>query len=623
MLNLITRIALSVLLTVPIFSFGQESYQDLPSSEILSNLLPEHPRLLLTEDRLEQLRQKASQDSVLQDYVDEVITLADEAFTKPMLQYRKIGPRLLSVSREALDRIYSLSLAYRWTNQNHYAEKAVQNLYAVCSFPDWNPSHFLDTAEMAHAVAIGYDWLYYAMSEADREFIRESLIQLGMEPGIQAYSDADPAWWVDSRFNWNQVCNSGLIIGALAIAETDPEIASTIINAGVQSLPVALRTYGADGVWLEGPGYWHYATRYTGYGISALQSALNNDFGLTQIDGMRETGAFPIYTTGPTGLLLNFADSGEWSRRNPMPVLLWLAEEYQREFYAVSENQLLQDRSADPEHVIWYAGKNDSQSETPARDRVFQGDVDVAVFRSAWNDPEALFVGVKSGYNQVNHGHLDLGNFELDALGIRWARDLGSDNYNLPNYWGKDEGAQRWEYYRQNSRSNNVPLINNDNQNVYAASDFLRFETDNDEPFVIVDLTEAYADYSKNTYRGVKMIGNRRAVLVQDEFDLSGRQEVVWGMTTDAEIDVNRKHAAILTIDSQQLEVRILSPRRARLRVESAEQQPPQKTNEGVRRLIVDTGKTRRNLQIAVLLSPVWKNNEVVRETEVRSLDNW
>ncbi|MBD3274473.1 MAG: heparinase, partial [Candidatus Marinimicrobia bacterium] len=396
-----------------------------------------------------------------------------------------------------------------------------------------------------------------------------------------------------------------------------------IVNAGIQSLPVALETYGPDGVWLEGPGYWHYATRYTGYGISALETALGSDFNLTGIEGMRETGAFPIYTTGPTGLYLNFADSGEWRKRNPMPVLFWLADEYNSSFFANSEHRLLRTGHSEPEHVVWYQPQDFAETAQPDLDRVFEGDVDVAVFRSEWHNPEALFVGVKSGYNQVNHGHLDLGNFELDALGVRWARDLGSDNYNLPNYWGKDEGAQRWDYYRLNSRSHNVPLINNDNQDVYATSDFLRHETGVDEPFVIVDLTEAYEDYSTRTYRGVKMVRDRKAILVQDEFDLSQRSEVKWGMTTDAEIEIQNRHSAILTIDDKTLQATILSPRRARFQVESAEQEPPQKKNIGVHRLIVDTGKKRRNLQISVLLAPVWSTGETVTDLQIEELENW
>ena len=85
-----------------------------------------------------------------------------------------------------------------------------------------------------------------------------------------------------------------------------------------------------------------------------------------------------------------------------------------------------------------------------------------------------MFLGAKAGYNKVNHGHLDLGNFEFDALGVRWARDLGSDDYNLPDYFsGSTQTSTRWTYYRLNSFSHNIPVLGNKNQDVNATSSLL------------------------------------------------------------------------------------------------------------------------------------------------------
>ena len=120
-------------------------------------------------------------------------------------------------------------------------------------------------------------------------------------------------------------------------------------------------------------------------------------------------------------------------------------------------------------------------------DRLLRGEVETALFRSDWDDPEALFVGVKAGYNQAHHGHLDLGNFEMDALGVRWARDLGGDNYNLPKYWSYQQGGTRWTYYRLNSFSHNVPVLGGENQNANATAKMTRFESSETFPFAEVD----------------------------------------------------------------------------------------------------------------------------------------
>ncbi len=590
------------------------------SSAVLKTLDKNHPRLILKDKDLERLKRLYAKDKVLQKCLKDVLEDADACAKKPMLTYRKIGPRLLHVSRECLHRIYALGLAYRWTGEQKYAEKAVENLLTVCAFKDWNPSHFLDTAEMSHAVGLGYDWLYSYLDVKTREKIRAGLVKNGFEPALSAYKSS---WWSKSEHNWNQVCNGGMIIGALAIAESEPEYAEQIIILAIESLPRALKSYGPDGAWMEGPGYWSYATHYTAYGLAALQTALGKDFGLLQIKGLAESGNFPIYTSGPRGLYLNFADSGEKSFRRPMPCMFWLAQAFRNPLFAESEHAEIAKSDASAQHIVWYAPAPEERYAAKDLDRYFRGPVEIAVFRSAWDDPEALFVGVKAGYNQVNHGHLDLGNFELDALGVRWARDLGSDNYNLPGYWDKKRGGGRWNYYRLNSKSHSVPLLDGEDQDPLAISKFTKFESKRSSAFVLVDLTSAYKKFAKKATRGVAMLENRRAVLVQDEFDIEKTCELVWAMTTDAKINIREKDTAVLTLAGKKLIARILSPSIAGFTVESAEQKPPQKTNKGVRRLIVRLPQAKGNVRMTVLLSPVWKDNKVVETVEVKPLKDW
>ena len=84
--------------------------------------------------------------------------------------------------------------------------------------------------------------------------------------------------------------------------------------------------------------------------------------------------------------------------------------------------------------LLWYrpgaVANQKAKAELPLN-ALFRG-VQVAIFRSAWNDPKALYIGVKGGRNGADHSHLDLGSFVLDDLGYRWAVDLGGDDYNLP-----------------------------------------------------------------------------------------------------------------------------------------------------------------------------------------------
>jgi len=583
---------------------------------ILSTLKLAHPRLLLTDSRLQELKTLSISDARLQKYVSDVVAQADKDASKSQIQHVLIGPRLLDKSRECLSRVYNLAFAYRWTGNEKYLSSAISNLRIVCAFDDWNPSHFLDVAEMTHAVAIGYDWLYNKMDQPTRNEIRTGLIKLGLNEGKKAY--AANAWWIKVDHNWNQVCNSGLAIGALAVAETDPEIGLTIVPKAIEYLPYALKSYGPDGVWGEGPGYWGYATDYTAYGIAALQSALGKDFGLTQTPGMSVTGYFPIYSAGPTGYMLNYADAGEKSKLGAPHPAMWLANVYNNNHFSDFVNDQLATRTANVYDVIWFRPYANSAAVRDL-DKFFDGEVALYFSRSSWSDPSGLWVGIKAGYNKVNHAHLDLGNFEMDALGVRWARDLGSDDYNLPDYFG----SLRYSYYRLNSFSHNVPMLSGKSQREDATSKFIKHKEGVSEPCSVIDFTEAYKDYASSALRGLKVVGGRKSILIQDEFVLNKPGEIAWGMTTDATIQLINPKEAQLILGGQKLIARILSPANAVFTSESAQQAKPQSENIGVSRLMARTTEPIGNVTISILLIPQWADVDNNFVPVMKALAQW
>jgi len=609
------------LATSLVLSIGVTARPTVVEDDFLTSLDKGHPRLMLKDKDLMWLRAAMVEDSALQKCWDDVQADAEACLKRPPLVYEKVGPRLLSVSRDCLRRMYSLALAYRWTGDERYAAKARANLLEVCAFPDWNPSHFLDTAEMSHAVGVGYDWLHTYLDPDTRATIVRALIEKGLEPGLKVYESN--GWWTRSDHNWNQVCNGGMIVGALAIADIEPSYAERIVPAAIQSLPLALKTYAPDGAWGEGPGYWSYATHYTAYGLAALDTALGSTFGLLDVEGLSKAGDFPIYTTGPTGLNLNLADVGERSARRPMACMFWLARTFHNPLYAYAEHEEIARRPASAAHLVWYTARPRASAARRQLDRYFRGPVEVVTMRSAWDDRDALFVGIKAGYNQVNHGHLDLGNFELDALGVRWARDLGADNYNLPGYWESRPGGQRWSYYRLNSASHNICMLGGEDQDVLAKSIFTSTKMNETDPSAIINLTQAYARFAKSASRGVKMVAGRTAVLVQDEFAIEKPCDVVWGMTTDADIQIEDGSIARLKLDGKELVVRLLSPAKATFSVGSAEQKPPQRTNKGVKRLLARLADAQGDVRIAVLFAPVRADQEQADRVEIKSLAQW
>jgi hypothetical protein len=75
-------------------------------------------------------------------------------------------------------------------------------------------------------------------------------------------------------------------MGALALLRDLPDLFHEILTYALQSLPLAMNRFGPDGGWEEGPVYWDYATLYNCVFLSSLQTALGQDYGLSQTEGI-------------------------------------------------------------------------------------------------------------------------------------------------------------------------------------------------------------------------------------------------------------------------------------------------------------------------------------------------
>ena len=277
-----------------------------------------------------------------------------------------------------LDHSYTLAMAYRLHGDHRYVNRLWEELQAVTRFPDFNPRHFLDTAEMTHALAIAYDWLYDQWSDSQRSTIRKAIVELGLKPGMHVYQSRGGF----PRFvhNWNQVCNGGMTIGALALCDEEPELCGQILHNAITSVQLAMRSYAPDGGWGEGPGYWTYATQATMSDmIACLESATGSDFGLSKFPGFESTGLFPVYMAGGGNRSFNFADCSE--RTGRADCLLWLGQRFN--LPAATQFGAATDRPS-VAAMIWYHAppKESAIAELPL-DKYWRN-IEVATLRNRW-----------------------------------------------------------------------------------------------------------------------------------------------------------------------------------------------------------------------------------------------
>jgi hypothetical protein len=573
-----------------------------PATNIFAHLKKGHPRLLATQADFARLKERIAAESQLQAWHTNLQAQAQDILNAAPSRYEiPDGLRLLATSRRVQQRVYTLALLYRLDGDQRYAERAWKELAAAAEFSDWNPRHFLDTAEMTHGFAIGYDWLYDVWSPEQRATLQRAVVEKGFGPAMKLYRTH--SGWTRMHHNWNQVCNGGIGMGALALAEVEPELAGEALHDALESVQIAMAEFSPDGAWKEGPGYWNYATSYNVVLLAGLQTALGTDFGLSSIGAFQQTGLFPIYLTGPLGRTFNYADGGDHTLSAPQ--MFWLARQFNQPACAWYERRLAAPSALD---LLWFdaAGASPKAAGLPL-DKYYRG-AEVALMRSDWENPTALFVGFKAGDNKANHSHLDLGSFVFDAAGARWAVDLGADNYNLPGYFG----GQRWNYYRLRAEGQNTLVINPGDapdQDPTAATRITRFESTPDRVYAIADLTPAYAKNARRVWRGIALL-DRDKVLVQDEIQAGKPLEVWWFMHTPAAVNIEGDgHSARLKQIGAELHAEILSPAGARFEVMEAEPLPSsphpagQARNEHIKKLVVHlTGIT--NSRLAVLLVP-------------------
>ncbi len=548
-------------------------------ANLLDTMAQEHPRIFATSERFARLKAAYLNpaSSQAKTWAQNAINAANAILTQAPVTYAPdVRSVILTESRLVVDRIYKLGVAYWMTDDPQYAERAWTELNTVADntlFPNWNPNHFLDTAEMTHACAIGYDWFYHYWTQARRDTIRNAIINKGLNPGLTQFTN-NAGWTRSTGNNWNQVCNGGLIMGALAVGSESEALTENILNRALNSTRPTWAHFTTDnGAWYEGPGYWGYTMEYGIRMLAALEWVLGSDFGIGTTQNLSEAGFAPMQSVGPTNIIFNYADAPA-SGPGRGPVFQWMARRYGLPIYDWWENQT----SGSALSALWWNESSTSLvSSNQSPDMAYHGEAGTAfqpqemvTMRGRWNDNRTTFLGCKGGEMAADHGNLDAGTFVLDALGTRWFHDLGGDNYALPNYFiepSNPSGIDRWDYYRMRPEGQNTLTIDpsaNADMNLHAVAPLLAYQSEpgGSGSFAIHDLTPVYTGVTR-VWRGARLLGARDEVLIQDEIQAATGKTVWWFAhyshpSTAVTIDPDGS-SALLTKGSERLWCKILS----------------------------------------------------------------
>ncbi len=595
----------------------------------------QHPRVLANTDKVNQMIALSETDERMKKYYNDIIQQADSLLP--------IEPPSYQNRNQTMNRIRILAMAYQLTKDAKYGARGWKEIELLCSYPNWTPAEVFDLSYYSKAAALAYDWFYDYMTPQQRKILKNAMVEKSLNVFLSAHQTAsrggenggNDTHHVIINTNHNITQNTGAIMLALALLDEKDvtDKCAEVIASALKGIEYYLPYMAMFGSGKESIYYWYYPMESTVETIRSLEGILGSDYGISNMPGMEVTGNFPIHMTGSTGMAFNWgnAQTGYYVSSE----VTWLGNRYGDKTLSAARMNGLEDRNilAHPYDLLYYEPEKLDTDFLPTLDKTFGRTESVGMF-SALRDSNALYVGLKGGYNNDVHNALSTGAFVLDALGERWAWLIGQEDYSVPGYWNYSENGQRWTYYRMRAEAQNALVINpgdKPDQYPFGYSKIEKFESKPRGAYAIIDATPAFATDNKvkKVRRGAFLTENRTKVIIQDEIEATN-SNYYFMMQTQADIQIQPDgKTAILERNGKKMFVELQSTNPdAKFATMDAvplstsphpEQNSP---NNGVRKLVVNV-KNTNDLTVSVIFTPLANKQSNITSAKMVGMDNW
>ncbi|MBE7050295.1 MAG: hypothetical protein E7394_05930, partial [Ruminococcaceae bacterium] len=493
-----------------------------------SPLKGQHPRVMATEEDFERLKKEIETNDRKKAWFKKLITYCDRLVNKRPLKYElRDGIRLLDVSNEFTDWTTSLSFAYKITGDKKYLDAAWKQIEAVAAFPDWNPIHHIDVGIMALGFGISYDWLYHDLTPDQRAIMERAVYNNLYWIVNEAHQDfytvyGDPGM----KDNHNVLCNAGLIACIVAFMDVHPEVGSQLGAHTMRLLERFMWLFAPIGAYFEGPSYASVSIDYAARLFASMEPSMGTLYGLDKAEAF-DLSADYIMNMQSDVASFGFGDGNSDLKRSSG--MLWIYNHYGIK----GKRDAVADLLANPtggqntvEALLYYNVESDDAGNDTSGLGVYYPGEDLVLARNSF-EPGQVYVGLKCGGTLHSHSHLDFGSFVFDAMGTRWAHDLGQDDYNLEWNWGF------YDIYRRRPESHNTLIIDPDAGYGYELDGRAKFLSYDIRPKGVIaktDLTELYGAKVTSAKRGFFFTDDRRSLVVRDEVSLTGKSDLYWLM---------------------------------------------------------------------------------------------
>ena len=537
-------------------------YRTLATFSLLSTLtrglsVPPHPRVLLNDTGLAALRVSIAAHSEHANYVAQLLAGSLDLLTRPPTPYSNCtvvgacrnaavfgsgpGTGYLDVG-SASTIMVTCAFLHRLNGtagRTPWANRAIAELLHVArEWPHWYwpVGQALERSEVAWGAAVAYDWLFELLSPTERADVETAIGTLALDTRMR--DEREGAWWITDSLaaNWGINANAPLLGAAVALIDV-PEwtaTATAAISAITAALPTPVALWEPEGVWAEGVAYSNYALLSLSQGCEALAAAgmppaLGACDWLGTARGPCAAGRAVLLSSGPTGNIHNFGDCHV--ETTVSGVLFYASRVCEEPGYAAAARAIRAAGGAKLEDVLYFSADGsaaDWSNLLPSAVTLARGSprTHVAMLRSSlwsWGGPaasNATWIALKGGDNAYhssaanNHGHIDVGSFVFEALGVRWAIDLGPDAYDYPllAYFGRFRHA----YYFVSSAAHNVLRFDDDAQHRLGYGVIAAANTSGTAPWVRLDVTTAYGG-AATVMRTYRLLGGGPCAAAQTE----------------------------------------------------------------------------------------------------------
>ncbi|MBN1674782.1 MAG: DUF4962 domain-containing protein [Kiritimatiellae bacterium] len=341
-----------------------------------------------------------------------------------------------------------------------------------------------DTAYPLQCLALGYDGAFRRMSDAQRQLVRDSMVELAHGLYLNALH-GHGSIYNDLRGNHTSATFSGLGQAGLALLGEHPD-ASLWIAISEKFLLDSFNEH-TSGAWTESPSYGAYGVQNWLKLVEMLANVTGRDHFKDPF--LKRFADFQLMIADWEGRDLGYNGGGAGEYWNQ-----WI-------FYAIA-------RSFRDPHVQWLGSRLggsgygdafwwvdpalEAQRPKPAVTGRHYADIGLSVWRDSWEEDATILLhhcGMKGQHKEQNMNH-----FTLFARGARVLRD------------GRGHGTA----------DHNVPIVDGQKQSLYGPGETLAFHSDANSGYSLGEARKAYPHYCKKVQRHVLFLRPALVVIIDD-----------------------------------------------------------------------------------------------------------